>query len=140
MSPQSESELPRTLSWGKGSCHTTFGADGSVTSSTEKHIGGFSCARYMIRRPSRAILTAMPSPAFGAPPRSLRPIRLKLRANLTSGCLLMRSDPPCAAPPGRPSAGVLDDVHPGAPAVDEVEPPVLVGADVVGLDRLLALR
>jgi hypothetical protein len=49
----------------RGSCQTTLGSDGSVTSSTEKQIGGFSFASYMIGRPSRLNFIAMPSPILG---------------------------------------------------------------------------
>ena len=36
-------------------------------------------------------------------------------------------------------AGVFENVHAGAGAVDQIEPAVLVGADVVRLDGLLAV-
>jgi hypothetical protein len=39
---------------------------------------------------------------------------------------------------GRSSAGVFEDVHAGTPAVDQVQAAVLVGADVVRLNGLLA--
>src|SRR5262249_47685220 len=44
---------------------------------------------------------------------------------------------------GNPSAvplpGIFQNVHAGAPAVDQIDAAVLVGADVVRLDRLLAV-
>ena len=48
--------------------------------------------------------------------------------------------PPQAHMPRTRSARVFDDMHAGAPAVDEVQPSVLIGADVVRLDRARPFR
>jgi len=42
---------------------------GSVTSTPVKFFGALSCASHMMRRPSLAICTAMPSPMPPKPPR-----------------------------------------------------------------------
>ena len=62
MLPQVSSEFERTLACGRSVWHTTFGLRGSDTSTAVKFFGALSCASQMMRRPSGAICTDMPSP------------------------------------------------------------------------------
>jgi len=62
MLPQVSSEFERMLACGRSVWHTTLGLRGSVTSTPVKFFGALSCASQMMRRPSGAICTDMPSP------------------------------------------------------------------------------
>ena len=62
------SEFDRILACGKSVWHTTFGLRGSDTSTAVKFFGALSCASQMMRRPSGAICTDMPSPMPPKPP------------------------------------------------------------------------
>src|SRR5581483_1509013 len=70
MSPDSSSELERIYGFGSSVCTTSFGLRGSETSTPVKFLGALSCASQMMRRPSLAICTDMPSPMPPNPPRS----------------------------------------------------------------------
>src|SRR6476620_3989419 len=48
--------------WGRSVWQTTLGLRGSETSTAVKFFGALSCASQMMRRPSGAICTDMPSP------------------------------------------------------------------------------
>ncbi len=62
MFPQVSSEFERILACGRSVWQTTFGLRGSETSTAVKFFGALSCASQMMRRPSGAICTDMPSP------------------------------------------------------------------------------
>ncbi len=68
MLPQVSSEFERMLACGRSVWHTTFGLRGSDTSTAVKFFGALSCASQMMRRPSGAICTDMPSPMPPKPP------------------------------------------------------------------------
>ena len=68
MLPQVSSEFERILACGRSVWHTTFGLRGSDTSTAVKFFGALSCASQMMRRPSGAICTDMPSPMPPKPP------------------------------------------------------------------------
>ena len=91
MSPDSSSELDRIYGFGRSVCTTTLGCRGSETSTAVKFFGALSCASQMIRRPSFAICTDMPSPMPPKPPRSFCASSLKFQvvgsALLLSGLL-----------------------------------------------------
>src|SRR5215467_1607512 len=91
MSPDSSSELDRMCGLGRSVCTTTFGLRGSETSTAVKFFGALSCASQMMRRPSFAIWTDMPSPMPPKPPRSFCASSLKFHvvgsALLLSGLL-----------------------------------------------------
>src|SRR6185437_10436966 len=79
MSPDSSSEFERMKACGRSVCTTTFGLRGSVTLTPVKFFGALSCASQMIRRPSLAICTDMPSPMPPKPPRSFCASSLKFQ-------------------------------------------------------------
>src|SRR5678815_1143004 len=60
--PQVSSELERMWLCGRSVWQTTLGLRGSETSTAVKFFGALSCASQMMRRPSGAICTDMPSP------------------------------------------------------------------------------
>src|SRR4029077_12699932 len=60
--PQVSSELERMWLCGKSVWQTTLGLRGSDTSTAVKFFGALSWASQMMRRPSGAICTDMPSP------------------------------------------------------------------------------
>src|SRR5690242_16110120 len=60
--PQVYSEFDRIWACGRSVWHTTLGLRGSDTSTAVKFFGALSCASQMMRRPSGAICTDMPSP------------------------------------------------------------------------------
>ena len=62
MLPQVSSELERMWLCGRSVWQTTLGLRGSDTSTAVKFFGALSCASQMMRRPSGAICTDMPSP------------------------------------------------------------------------------
>ena len=62
MFPQVSSELERMWLVGRSVWQTTLGLRGSDTSTAVKFFGALSCASQMMRRPSGAICTDMPSP------------------------------------------------------------------------------
>ena len=62
MFPHVSSELERMWLVGRSVWHTTLGLRGSDTSTAVKFFGALSCASHMMRRPSGAICTDMPSP------------------------------------------------------------------------------
>ena len=69
MLPEHSSEFERMCACGRSVCTTTFGLRGSETSTPVKFFGALSCASQMMRRPSLAMVTAMPSPMPPKPPR-----------------------------------------------------------------------
>src|ERR1039457_902192 len=73
------SEFDRMCACGRSVCTTTFGLRGSETSTPVKFFGALSCASQMMRRPSLAICTAMPSPMPPKPPRSFCASSLKFQ-------------------------------------------------------------
>ena len=79
MSPDTSSEFERMWACGRSVCTTTFGLRGSETSTPVKFFGALSCASQMMRRPSLAICTAMPSPMPPKPPRSFCASSLKFQ-------------------------------------------------------------
>src|SRR5262245_8139031 len=79
MSPDSSSELDRMQGFGKSVCTTTFGLRGSETSTAVKFLGALSCASQMMRLPSLATCTDMPSPIPPKPPRSFCASSLKFQ-------------------------------------------------------------
>src|SRR5512144_812340 len=91
MSPDNSSEFERIYGLGRSVCATTFGLRGSDTSTAVKFFGALSCASQMMRRPSLAICTDMPSPMPPKPPRSFCASSLKFQATgsplLLSGLL-----------------------------------------------------
>src|SRR5215212_91418 len=62
MLPQVSSELERMWLVGRSVWQITLGLRGSDTSTAVKFFGALSCASQMMRRPSGAICTDMPSP------------------------------------------------------------------------------
>ena len=62
MLPQVSSEFERMWLCGRSVWQTTLGLRGSETSTAVKFFGALSCASQMMRRPSGAICTDMPSP------------------------------------------------------------------------------
>ena len=68
MLPQVSSEFERMWLCGRSVWQTTLGLRGSETSTAVKFFGALSCASQMMRRPSGAICTDMPSPMPPNPP------------------------------------------------------------------------
>src|SRR5580765_4681434 len=91
ISPAVSSEFERMYGLGRSDCTTKFGLRGSDTSTAVKFFGALSCASQMMRRPSLAICTDMPSPMPPKPPRSFCASSLKFQATgsplLLSGLL-----------------------------------------------------
>src|SRR6185437_11546828 len=100
MLPQVSSELERMLACGRSVWHTTLGLRGSDTSTAVKFFGALSCASHMMRRPSGAICTDMPSPMPPNPPSRLCDSSLKFQVTVPSAR---------ASPLLRRTAGFLTD-------------------------------
>src|SRR5437763_8619634 len=79
MFPQVSSEFERMCACGRSVCTTTLGLRGSETSTAVKFFGALSCASQMMRRPSGAICTDMPSPMPPKPPSSCWASSLKFQ-------------------------------------------------------------
>src|SRR6185436_7864080 len=84
MFPQVSSELERMWLCGRSVWHTTLGLRGSDTSTAVKFFGALSCASHMMRRPSGAIWTDMPSPMPPKPPSRLWESSLKFHVTVPS--------------------------------------------------------
>src|SRR6478752_7378686 len=126
MSPDSSSEFERMKACGRSVCTTTFGLRGSVTSTPVKFFGALSCASQMMRRPSLAICTDMPSPMPPKPPRSFCARSLKFQ--VTGSPLLLS---------GSWAAGI---VHSSVPQVlAERLIPIRDGLELVGFHQNLAV-
>src|SRR6188472_3716868 len=69
---------------GRSVWQTTFGLRGSDTSTAVKFFGALSCASHMMRRPSGAIWTDMPSPMPPKPPSKLWDRSLKFQVTVPS--------------------------------------------------------
>src|ERR1700712_5155138 len=77
MFPQVSSELERMWLVGRAVWQTTLGFRGWETSTAVKFFGALSWASHMMRRPSGAICTDMPSPMPPKPPSRLCESSLK---------------------------------------------------------------
>src|SRR3954453_22867038 len=84
MFPQVSSELERMWLCGRSVWHTTLGLRGSDTSTAVKFFGALSWASQMMRRPSGAICTDMPSPMPPKPPSRLWESCLKFQVTVPS--------------------------------------------------------
>src|SRR5205085_9424463 len=92
MCPQVASELERMWLCGRSVWQTTFGLRGSDTSTAVKFFGALSWASQMMRRPSGAICTDMPSPMPPKPPSRWWDSSLKFQLTVPSDAAL----PGCA--------------------------------------------
>src|SRR5882757_3294063 len=92
MFPQVSSELERMWACGRSVCTTTLGLRGSDTSTAVKFFGALSWASQMMRRPSGAICTDMPSPMPPNPPSRWWDNSLKFQFTVPSDAAL----PGCA--------------------------------------------
>src|ERR1700749_417312 len=84
MLPQVSSGFERILACCRSVWQTTFGLRGSETSTAVKFFGALSWASQMMRRPSGAICTDMPSPMPPKPPSRLWESNLKFQVPVPS--------------------------------------------------------
>src|SRR3954467_1503073 len=84
MFPQVSSEFERMWLCGRSVWHTTLGLRGADTSTAGKFFGALSWASQMMRRPSGAICTDMPSPMPPKPPSRLCDSSLKFQVTVPS--------------------------------------------------------
>ena len=94
MLPQVSSELERMWLCGRSVWQTTLGLRGSETSTAVKFFGALSCASQMMRRPSGAICTDMPSPMPPKPSSRWWESSLKFQVTVPSAPGLRR---PCGS-------------------------------------------
>src|SRR3954468_3624664 len=92
MFPQVSSEFERMWLCGRSVWQTTLGLRGSETSTAVKFFGALSWASQMMRRPSGAICTDMPSPMPPKPPSRWWDNSLKFQVTVPSDAAL----PGCA--------------------------------------------
>src|SRR5436305_10193550 len=92
MLPQVSSEFERIWLCGRSVWQTTLGLRGSDTSTAVKFFGALSWASQMMRRPSGAICTDMPSPMPPKPPSRWWDNSLKFQVTVPSDLAL----PGCA--------------------------------------------
>src|SRR3954454_17764493 len=88
MFPQVSSELERMWLCGRSVWQTTLGLRGSETSTAVKFFGALSWASQMMRRPSGAICTDMPSPMPPKPPSRWWDSGLKFQVTVPSDAAL----------------------------------------------------
>src|SRR3954470_709317 len=103
MFPQVSSEFERMWLCGRSVWQTTLGLRGSETSTAVKVFGALSWASQMMRRPSGAICTDMPSPMPPKPPSRWWDSSLKFQLTVPSDAAL----PGC--PDLRLTAGFLTE-------------------------------